>query len=131
MALMDMYKTKEKFAGMASVRHSYVTRLYITTITIRNDYEAHEFDTMTAKSKDTTKINTYWKYFNTTLGLSKDTLEAALDYRANVVHECWLNTSYDFDQDMLLSKNRKVITREVHLQTINNRRHCKIEIEHF
>ena len=77
-------------------------------------------DVTTVRNRDTTKIGTYYRFTTTTLDLSMDTFQEAIENKKYIKNECFINSLYDFNGDSLLKtkSQRYMINRAKILEII-------------
>jgi len=115
---MEILLTNDEFSEFINKTMGYVGAVYIKSVEqIPKNKQKYKVEKQ--KLKDTTHSIINYKYIETNVDMSFNTLKEAIDNKNYIKDECWLNSIYDFYKDTLLKeRKRNNITRAKILEVI-------------
>jgi hypothetical protein len=104
--IMEILLTNDEFSEFINKTMGYVGAVYIKSVEqIPKTNKKYKVEKQ--KLKDTTHSSINYKYIETNVDMSFNTLKEAIENKNYIKDECWLNSIYDFYKDTLLKEKKK------------------------
>ena len=111
--------TDEDFKNWYESAGGYINAVYIKDYDSLDHKADREYSPLDEGLHSVTKLSINYKYVETKIDMSANTLLEAIENKNYIRDECWINTIVDFYGDNLMSdKKRNRVTRETILQDI-------------
>ena len=104
---MEILLTNVEFSEFINKTMGYVGAVYIKSAEqIPKTNKKYKVEKQ--KLKDTTHSSINYKYIETNVDMSFNTLKEAIDNKNYIKDECWLNSIRDFYKDTLLKEKKEI-----------------------
>ena len=104
--ITDILLSNDAFSEFFEKTQGYVKAVYVKSAE-HIPKTKKKYNVEKEKLKDTTHVSINYKYIETNVDMSFNTLKEAIENKDYIKDECWLNSIYDFYKDILLKDKKK------------------------
>ena len=116
--ITDILKTDHTFKELMDLKPDYIEGIYVLNYTNLQP-KGKPYRPLQDNLKNGNAVSINYKYIETNIDLTFDTLQEAIENNHYIKNVCWINTIVDFYCNSLMAENkRKRVTREIILQDI-------------
>ena len=105
--IMEILLTNDEFTEYTRKSRDYIGAVYIKSVE-QIPKTNKKYNVEQQKLKDTTHSSISYKYIETNVDMSFNTLKEAIENKKYIKDECWLNSIYDFYKDTLLKEKKEI-----------------------